>query len=218
MKKLGIFLTVLFFLISFQSQAQIGGLVHKAVKMNKKGGFIYEKVKIDSVPTTVPGFIEMRNKLAKKPMGGAAMFLLALKVYSENPKLGNKFLVLTVTKSRLAQGDAYKGYDIVRVDKELIDNQLHKQPYLPNSYIKGATPSNNYNVSLPYIYKMTYDKSSFTNLNSDRVKVYVISYGADRHRPIWMRKNDKGIWKAEEWGSIIVGIRPAAKDQDTDEL
>ncbi len=218
MKKLGIFLTAFFLLVSLQSRAQIGGLVHKAVKMDKRGGFVYEKVKIDSVPTTVQGFIQMRNQIAKKPMGGAAMFLLALKVYSENPQLGNKFLVLTVTKSRLAQGNAYKGYDIVRVDKELIDNQLQKQPYLPNSYIKGAKPSNNYSVSLPYIYKMTYDKSSFSNMKSDRVKVYVISYGADRHRPIWMRKNDKGIWKAEEWGSIIVGIRPAAKDQDTDEL
>ncbi len=218
MKKFAIVLSAFIFLFAFQSQAQIGSLTRKAVKLNKRGGFVYKDIKIDSVPTTVQGFIEMRNRIAQKPMGGAAMFLLALKVYSENPELGNKFLVLTVTKSRLGQGSSYKGYDIVRMEKDLIDRQLQKQPYLPNSYIKGATPDNNYQVSLPYIYRMTYDKSSFSNANSDRIKVYVISSGADRHRPIWVRKNDKGIWKAEEWSSILVGIRPAAKDRETDEL
>jgi len=205
-------------LINYNSFSQINKLLKKAGQMNKSGGFIYKEVKIDSIPSTVEGFIQMRNDIAKSPMGGAAMFLLALKVYSENPDLGNKFLVLTVDKKRLSSGNAYKGYDIIRMDKDLINSQLAKQPYLPNSYIQGTNPDNNYTPQLPYVYKMTYDKSSFSDINTDRVKIYVKCTGADRHRPIWMKKNDKGIWKAEDWGSILVGIRPAKKDKETDEL
>jgi len=43
-------------------------------------------VKINKIPSSVEEFVEMRNEIAKTPEGGAAMFLLALKMYIDNPK------------------------------------------------------------------------------------------------------------------------------------
>ncbi len=181
------------------------------------GDFKYTPIQIDRVPQSTDEFIQMRNELSTHPYGGAALFLLALKVYKENPELGNQLLVLAVDKKRLAEGDVYKGYDLVRYQKQMIDEQLEKYPFLPNSYIKGAKPENNYNVQLPYIYEFTVDSMSGDPKHDEIVKVYVKCYGADRHRPIQMHVNDKGIWKAMEWSSILTGVRPPA-NADTDEL
>ncbi len=165
------------------------------------------KVKIDSVPTTVAGFVKLRNEIAKKPQGGAAMFLLALKVYGENPDLGKKFLVLTVVKKHLVSGDFYKGYALSRNDMYLV-NQIHKYPYVPNSYIKGAKPENDYKAELPYTYVFELQKSSGNILTDNVIKIFVKCYGADRTRPITVEKNDKGIWKVSEFSSVVVSVRP----------
>lgn len=38
------------------------------------------------------------------------------------------------------------------------------------------------------------------------VTVFVACSGAKTPRPVTMRRDDQGIWKAEEWSSLIVGI------------
>lgn len=35
-------------------------------------------------------------------------------------------------------------------------------------------------------------------------------FGADRPRPVLLRKDDAGNWRVHEWNSLLVGVRPPA--------
>jgi len=165
-----------------------------------------QTVKFTKIPTTTDEFVKLRNKTAKTAEGGAAMFMLALKMYNDNPQLGEQCLVLSVDKKLLWSGDIYKGYALGKSDMSLIKSQLKKNNRIPNSYIEGATPKNNYKVKLPYVYKFSSNRYSGDRAKGE-FKVFVKCYGADSPRPVRLRKNDKGIWKATSWSSVIVGIK-----------
>ena len=47
-------------------------------------------VKIQKLPSTVQEFVELRNSIALTPLGGAAMFIIALKLQVEKPEIGKK--------------------------------------------------------------------------------------------------------------------------------
>ena len=47
--------------------------------------------------------------------------------------------------------------------------------------------------------------------------VFARGYAAASPRPVTLKVNDKGIWKASEWSSLIVGVQPPAKTE-TDDL
>ncbi len=32
--------------------------------------------------------------------------------------------------------------------------------------------------------------------------------GAATPRPVTLKRNDRGVWKAYEWSSLLVGVRP----------
>ena len=174
------------------------------------------EVKIEKIPHSIEEFIELRNQKSTTPEGGAAMFLLALKIYIENPNLGEQFLVLSIAKRLLVKGNTYKGYALGNSDQYLL-NQLKKYPYVPNSYIKGSTPENNYTVKLPFIYEFEYQRYS-GDPNSGEVKIFVYSSGADTPRPITMLRNEKGIWKAYNWSSVVVSVRKPASEIEEDDL
>jgi len=187
-------------------------------KLGKLGGdnlrkLAKKKIVINKQPSNIDEFRQMRDSLAKSAEGGAAMFLLALKIYTENQDLGRKCLVLTVTRSHLSTGNDYKGYSVSHADMVWIDNQLGKDNSIPRAYIKGASPDNNYQVSLPYVYKFYTNKYS-GNRSSGVIKLFVQCYGADSDRPITMVKNNRGLWKADNWSSIIIGVKHPAPDDD----
>jgi len=171
------------------------------------GSLFAQTIEFKKQAKTTDQFIKLRNKIAKTPEGGAAMFMLALKIYNSNPELGKQFLVLSVDKKSLRSGDVYKGYALRNSDMSLIKRQFNKNNKIPNSYIKGATPKNNYKVKLPYVYKFTHNRYS-GDKSQGKFKVFVKCYGADSPRPIHLKRNDKGIWKASSWSSVVVGIKP----------
>jgi len=168
-----------------------------------------QAIKFKTLPKTTDEFVKLRNKTAKTPEGGAAMFMLALKIYNDNNELGEKFLVLSVDINQLRSGDVYKGYKVGSSDMSLIKRQLNNNNKIPNAYIEGANLKNNYSVNLPYIYKFSHNKYS-GDKSQGKFKVFVKCYGADSPRPIHLRKNSKGIWKAVSWSSVLVGIKKPA--------
>jgi hypothetical protein len=50
-------------------------------------------------------------------------------------------------------------------------------------------------------------KNQYSDIDANTVKVFVKCTGADSPRPITLVKNDKGIWKAKEFSSLLVGIK-----------
>lgn len=167
----------------------------------------YKNITINSEPETIEDFIKIRNEISLTPEGGAALLLLALKIYAENPDFGQQCLVVAVDMSELnSNKDVYKGYSLSNISLSRIKSQLSYHPYLPKSYIEGSNPQNSYTVSLPYNF---YFKSNpYSGNESDgKIKIFVKCSGADSDRPITLYQNDKGIWKAKEYSSILVGIR-----------
>ena len=165
-----------------------------------------QNIEISDMPQTVNQFIELRNKTAITPQGGAAMFIIALKMYKENPEIGKQCLVIAADRSRLQKGDVYKNFQIFSTDMNRIKRQTESYPYVVDSYFKGANPSNAYKTKLPY--KLKFSSNAYSgNIKDGNFKIFVKSYGASSPRPIRMIKNNKGYWKAKEWSSIIMGIQ-----------
>jgi Domain of unknown function (DUF6935) len=171
-------------------------------------------VEIKGMPTTVEEFVELRDKIANTPEGGAAMFVIAVKMYNENPEIGEQCLVIAADRSRLQSGTIYKGFSLSKVDMNSIKRQLGQYPFAPNSYFKGATPENGYKFEFPT--QMDFSSNAYSgNKDEGKFKVFVKCYGADSPRPVTLIRNNKGVWKAKEWSSIIMGMRkPVVKIDD----
>ena len=173
-----------------------------------------QTVKVEKMPTTVEEFVELRNKIATTPEGGATMFILALKLQKENPEVGIQCLVIATDRSRLQEGSVYKGFQLYKPDMNSIKRQLTSYPYIVNSYFKGATPENGYTTKTPYVLNFSSNPYS-GNIADGKFKIFVKCYGADNPRPIRMIKNNKGYWKASEWSSMVMGIKkPVVKVDD----
>jgi hypothetical protein len=169
-------------------------------------------IEITKIPSTIEEFIILRDQLAISPEGGAAVFLLALKTYIDNPELAKQFLVASVDMQRLTAGNTYKGYDLNSSDLNLMKSQLNNNPRIPDSYIEGSSPENNYKTQLPYKFVFSGNKYS-GDKEKGTYKLFVKCSGADTPRPMSMKRNDKGIWKAMEWSTLVVGIKkPPVKD------
>ncbi|MBN2890328.1 MAG: hypothetical protein JXL97_00540 [Bacteroidales bacterium] len=194
MKKIAFLLVIAFFFV---------GVVNSQV------------VEIKKMPTTIDEFLEMRDNIANTPEGGATMFIIALKIYQENPELGAQCLVISADRTRLQSGSVYKGFQLMPNDFSRIKSQLSQYPYVVNSYFKGATPENGYTFNFPT--QMDFSSNDYSgSVEEGDFKVFVQCYGADNPRPIRLIRNDKGYWKAKEWSSIIMGIRKPVEEIDDD--
>lgn len=172
-----------------------------------------QTVKVDKLPATVDEFLELRNNIATSPEGGATVFLTALKIYVENPELGEQCFVIAVDKGSLQEGSIYKGFALRKSDLQLIKNQMAKNKKISNSYIQGSSPENGYSVKTPYEYK--YKSNPYSgDAEIGPYKIFVFCSGADSPRPITLKKNNKGIWKASSWSSVLVGIKKEPVSDD----
>ena len=101
-------------------------------------------------------------------------------------------------------------------DMQLIDRQMAKQMYIPRSYVKGATPENGYELPDPP-YEFEFSDNPYSGDEEEGpYKVFVASSGAASARPMMVRRNNRGIWKAYEWSSLLVGIQEAETQEDDD--
>ncbi|MCS7077239.1 MAG: hypothetical protein NZ455_11050 [Bacteroidia bacterium] len=167
-----------------------------------------KKIKIDNEPSTIDEFVKMRDEIATTPEGGAAMFVLAMRKYQANPDQNISYLIVSIDQSRLeeSQGEqSYKGYTIAKSDMWTVKTQLTKNNYLANSYFKGTSSQNGYAAKPPFVVEC--ERNQYSNIDNNTVKVFVRCSGADTPRPITMAKNDKGIWKAKEFSSLLVGVK-----------
>jgi hypothetical protein len=173
-------------------------------------------VKISSEPTSIDEFVKLRDEIAKTPEGGAAMFVLAMRKYQANPKENISYLIASIDRSRLEESnseESYKGFTIAKSDMWTVKTQLTKNNYLANSYFKGTSNQNSYATKAPFIVECK--KNPYSDIDENTIKIFVKCSGADSPRPITLVKNDKGIWKAKEFSSLLVGIKaPPANIKD----
>jgi hypothetical protein len=172
-----------------------------------------EDISVKSMPRTADEFIALRNTLSSSPEGGAALFMVALITYVDNYDLGRVFFTIALDQSALSTGSVYKGYapggSIQYHLDRFKDPRRKRTPY---AYIKGTSPDKQYAASLPYVFSIAQNKYS---VQSDgTIKVYVDCSGASYPRPIRMKKNDKGVWKAVEFSSMFLDVQTVEAQND----
>ncbi|OQY02201.1 MAG: hypothetical protein B6I20_07145 [Bacteroidetes bacterium 4572_117] len=175
------------------------------------GNVYSQNIKITKQPHNIDAFLTLRNVIATTPEGGAAIFLQALKIYVKNPKLGKKCLVISVHKSLLKEGKTYKGFKLASSDMDLIKRNIENNKLIPNSYILGSAPKNNYKVELPYEYEFS---SNILGKTKDGTKVFVKCSGSDTKRYLILKKNNRGLWKVTTWTSVLANIQEPPDDDD----
>ena len=176
------------------------------------------EVTLEAIPQTVEQFVELRDKLAGTPEGGAACFVAALLAFSESQELGLQCLTVAIDQSNVIKGEVYQGYapgGSVMYHVERITG-YNMWPYLGYAYLKGTKASNNYATSPPYIVS-TYRQKNSGSEAGGQVKLFVNLDGL-RARPITLKRNDKGIWKAYEFSSLMLNVTPPANTQPKDDL
>jgi len=167
-------------------------------------------VSIAALPQSTQAFVALRNRVAREPHGAAVMMALALLIYgaSDDRFVGCDCLTIAVDRQRLEESrEGYRGWCLAELDMRLIASQLAAQPFLPKSYIQGATPENNYQLpSPPFAFECPLDPYS-GDTGMGTYKTFINSSGASGPRPVTVKRNGRGLWKAVEWSSLIVGIR-----------
>lgn len=167
-----------------------------------------EPVVIQEIPTSLEVFVALRDRVSLVPQGGVAMFVVALHVYTNDHELGRQCLTVAVDRGRLVEGpEGYRGWQLGNRDLRRIQTQLAGQPYLTRSYFEGATPENSYDLGEPP-FSMAFSDNPYSGDPASGVyKVFVECSGAQSARPATVKRNDRGIWKADTWSSLITGVR-----------
>lgn len=168
-------------------------------------------VELPSLPRSTDEFLALRDQVAGSPRGGAAMFVAAMIIYTQDEQLGRECLTIAVDQGQLSDGGAgYKGKQLSNRSLQSIKSNLGSKPYIARSYVEGATPDNGYALPQGPL-TIRFQREDETD---GQAKVFVYSSGADNPRPITLKVNDKGAWKAWEWSSLEVGVRPPVVAQD----
>jgi hypothetical protein len=165
-------------------------------------------LQIDERPGSVEAFLALRDRLAGTPQGGAALMIVALLLHVEDVELGQSCLALAVDESRLVEGaKGFDGWQLGNRDLQLVQMQLNGQPYLPQSYVLGATPENGYRLpDGPYRFAFAPNPYS-GDPAAGEYKVFVVCSGAASPRPVTLRRDERGLWRAREWSSLLVGVQ-----------
>jgi hypothetical protein len=175
-----------------------------------------EAVQIDQLPGSIEEYLSLRDEMARTPQGGAVMMVIALLLCAKDEELGRQCLTVAVDRSRLAKGSGgYRGWQLLARDMSLIQTQIDSHPHIPRSYVRGATPENRYELpELPFVFELPPQAYS-GDPDSGTYKAFLVCSGASRPRPVTLHRNERGIWKAYEWSSLIVGVKePKREDKD----
>ena len=163
--------------------------------------------------TTLDEFIAFRDANADTAEGGAAVMVLAMILYVQNPDLGHDALVIALDSSELRQDpNGYRGYTLGNRGREFTTYYLAPRPYLAYSYLLGTSPENGYEPPATWTVRIT--RNVHSEAIEGRVRLFVACTGADSPRPMTLRPNNRGVWKALEFSSLFVGIRPPVEVVD----
>jgi hypothetical protein len=152
-----------------------------------------------SLPKTTDDITSLKEADLKDPYGVAALTLLALTRYGDNPDACYEML------------NFLKGPEpLSTYEKQFIRERLQGKEYKPFSYFAGSSPDNNYTPSQPY--KITVSSNPYSFQEDGWAVMHVTSSGADNPRQIKLRqKKSTGQWFLNDI-QCLSDIRTPAKD------
>ncbi len=173
-------------------------------------------IPVERLPSNMDEFLILRNALAGEPEGAAAIFVTAMLVYVRDPELGTDMFTVALDSSQLIEKHGgYKGFAPNSGVMSYLENYLAPKPYLAASYISGTGPENGYILPDPPL-SVDVSRNRYSEQTNGDIKVFIACSGADSPRPVILRRNNRGLWKAVNVNSLFVGIRPPAAVTDDD--
>lgn len=165
-------------------------------------------------PGDIDTFLAVRDRLSSSPHGGAALFALAMWLYIDERPLGLRALTAALDASHLVDGpDGLSGKQPSGLVLRNLRDRVEPKPFLARSYFEGATPANGYQLPPGLVVRIREQRG---DVGPAEARVFVFSSGADTPRPMRLVKSPKGHWKAREWSSLEVGVRPPAGPAEPD--
>jgi hypothetical protein len=172
-----------------------------------------------ALPRSPDELIALRDEIAHDPWGGAAVAIYALMSWHADPVAGQSMLVLAVSERNVGKvgGSAatpppgtHKGYALSGALRALL-KMGERSRHCARSYAVGATPDNRYSFD-PAAVTLRFRKQekAVGSIESGTYKVFACTAGADSCRPITMKRNRHGLWKADELSSLLTGCKAMA--------
>lgn len=160
-------------------------------------------VTLNSLPKTLEELKAMFEANSTKPEEVAALTVVALSLYPNNPQESEKML------------DYLRGpRPLNGIDKQFIKDRFRGKDYLMRSYFVGSSPDNNYQVKEPYQIEINENNNSRVQFNEGYLTLYITCSGADSPRPLKLRnKASTGEWFLWEQ-QLLTGIK-VPKEEDT---
>lgn len=171
-----------------------------------------------ALPKDVPEFLERRKTMGKNVFQAATLVVHALMKRLYDKKAGGQMLVLMTTESNLRKntrrGPSYKGWGFHPLRVEGL-RRADRKPYCIRSFAAGTNPKNQYKLDPKKVQiRFRRQDAHSGSIKNGRYRVFVCSTGADTCKALWMTRNPKGVWKADQWGFIIGGCRPPVKQHE----
>lgn len=171
--------------------------------VNNTAGFTGNKKEVftfNALPESLGELQALPEASLDTPFKTAALTVLALCAYGADKGIGIEMLNFLKGPAPLSN------QEISFLDDRFRDNKY----YVPFSYLKGATPSNDYTPSQPYTIEV--ESNSYSNQNEGYMTLWIKSGGADNPRQVTLRMKGDGRWFLWEQ-FLMVGIR-TPKSQD----
>ena len=162
--------------------------------MNKEQTFIFNEI-----PNSLSSFTSLPEAVLENPFQAAALSVIALCAYCDNPEIGIEMLNFLKGPQPLST------YEI-----QFLKDRLTDKKYLPYSYFAGASEQNNYIPTKPYTIMILEDPYSYAE--EGYVKLLVKSAGADQVRPIKLRAKGSEKWFLWEQFLLSDIRKPASED------
>ena len=144
------------------------------------------------LPESLAELQQLPEAALQSPFQTAALTVCALCAYAAAPQVGIDML------------NFLKGpQPLMPYDLQFLRDRFAYMNFVPFSFFEGATPENDYTPSEPF--RITVKSQATSDLNGDRVTLFVHSGGADSDRPITLRRkgNQYFLWEQH----LLSGIR-----------
>ena len=157
----------------------------------------HETFTFQYLPQNLAQLQQLPEAQLTNPFQTAALTVLALCVFPNDPNASIEML------------NYLKGpQPLFTSEIQFLKERFDYCPYVATSFLEGTSPANNYTPSVPYQVKVRTQPN--TNLNGDRITLFLHSSGADSDRPITLRRkgNQYFLWEQH----LLSGIRQRSAD------
>ena len=164
------------------------------VFMSRSETFVFGKI-----PASLAEFSALPEAELKNPFQAAALTVLAICRYCDNPQSGIEMLNFLKGPQPLST-----------YEQQFLRDRLTGKKYLPYSFFEGASVQNNYTPSEPLTIIILDDPYSYAE--EGYAKLLIKSSGADQVRPIKLRRKGQDQWFLWEQFLLSSIREPVAAD------